>query len=433
MCAGNVIYQNLQQSEDAPYPHNLNNRDKEYSPEDCVSYVKELLRTGHTWNSGVRRYVSLQFRGTILYSYIIRFMTGLGGEAYKWEKWGLEFIELLDEEFKVTKEGSYQEKGSAFRKSFRIGIMMSHFINHSSLRAQQVHGPYPMSEAIDKCIEISDMAKSMDVPHGTGPAPRYMDIQWEVASVRKPLALAHSAIGSMLGQMKGLCSLKDFKQIATHHGLLDGEDCDPFALMASHYKIAAENELPDATDAPIYWWAYAGNMAMADPKSGFTMGLLRDAMRKAQDAEKARDITLFGADDDPDGSYQLTVKTTAYYFREKEDSFVMPQLVVIDERKEGRGISLKDGEEVLCNLEQAVETYARLFEESSYGSLAHNDTREAEREYGQDFHPGVPSLETLCIRELHKSGCEYAKGESDGAVIHFKAMMAMAAEDKLNH
>ena len=41
-------------------------------------------------------------------------------------------------------------------------------------------------------------------------------------------------------------------------------------------------------------------MAQSDPKSGFALGMLRDAMKKAKELEEARDITVFGASEVPD-------------------------------------------------------------------------------------------------------------------------------------
>jgi hypothetical protein len=60
------------------------------------------------------------------------------------------------------------------------------------------------------------------------------------------------------------------------------------------------------------------------------------------------------------------------------------------------------------------------------------DTAEVEKQHGKDLDKGLPSLETLSIRELHKAGCEFARGETDGAVIQAKAMMmaARAAKDE---
>ena len=51
------------------------------------------------------------------------------------------------------------------------------------------------------------------------------------------------------------------------------------------------------------------------------------------------------------------------------------------------------------------------------------DTQALEMEHGKaSYDHKIPSLETLCIRSLHNSGCSFAKDETDGAVIQYKAM-----------
>ena len=50
-----------------------------------------------------------------------------------------------------------------------------------------------------------------------------------------------------------------------------------------------------------------------------------------------------------------------------------------------------------------------------------NDITETEEIYGEVHQRGLPCLEVLCIRELHKAGCEFVEGESDGTVIQWMA------------
>ena len=61
------------------------------------------------------------------------------------------------------------------------------------------------------------------------------------------------------------------------------------------------------------------------------------------------------------------------------------------------------------------------------GNRALLETQECK--IASEFGPGQDELETLCIRELHKAECEFAAGETDGAVIYCKAMMAAQTED----
>ncbi len=59
-------------------------------------------------------------------------------ECYKFERWAEDFISLADNEFKVTEEGMYDEKGSCFRPSFRIGMMVSRLHSLNSLRGDSI-------------------------------------------------------------------------------------------------------------------------------------------------------------------------------------------------------------------------------------------------------------------------------------------------------
>jgi hypothetical protein len=52
------------------------------------------------------------------------------------------------------------------------------------------------------------------------------------------------------------------------------------------------------------------------------------------------------------------------------------------------------------------------------------DTSDIEKKYGVAEPESIPALETLCVRVLHREECEFAIGETDGAVIYCKAMMA---------
>jgi hypothetical protein len=49
---------------------------------------------------------------------------------------------------------------------------------------------------------------------------------------------------------------------------------------------------------------------------------------------------------------------------------------------------------------------------------------EFEKKVGAFTADGMPSLQTLCVRELHTALYEFAKGELYPAVIQYKAMMA---------
>ncbi len=432
------LYTNLLQ-DSSMNPHNIDCFEDDLSPQDCVDYVKELLQRGYTWNNCVRRYIAIMYKGSIIYGFIEHMMTGIVANGYRHEKWAIDFIDLLDEEFNVKKSGAYEEKGSSFRESFQIGILMSNLHKHEALRGHCVDGAYPMSRSLDLCIELSNMANRLKIgDHFAMYNDAYIEAQWEYATKRKALILAHSNIGSILNTMREIFSPENFKKIIMEYDDffdIPTNDCeydrnfDPYVLAASHYKIAAENELEDAEDAPIYWWAYAGLMARSDPnKSGFTLGMLKDAMRKAREAELARDVNIFGPADQNvchGSSYQTLVTQTAMYFRDKDDSFVLPQIEILDLRRDGKGYLLKVDNEVLCDFEHTLQgSVAEMLKRHD------NELADVQREHGQSFQYGVPTLEVLCIRALHKSGCEFAKGENDGAVIQHKAMMVNMRDEE---
>ena len=105
------------------------------------------------------------------------------------------------------------------------------------------------------CIEISKMANRVEAMYQDSD---YHSTQWEGVCKRKPLALIHSGIGSLLNSLQKVGSPDTFKEIITKLDLFNVEnnDFDPFVLAASHSKIAAESELQDDADTPICWWAY---------------------------------------------------------------------------------------------------------------------------------------------------------------------------------
>ena len=399
------------------------------TPKECVAFMKKLIRNGRSWDTGVRRYCGLMYRGAMLYAGLMRLCAGPAGlaVAYESQKWATEFIESADEEFQVTKNRTYDEMGASFRHSIQIGLKMAFFQTHEALRGNDINGPYSMELSLDLLLDIKLMADQMTCEPMSPNHPEFSHAMTDVAMKRKPLALAHSGIASFLHTINAMLSLEEFKEIAVHHGLIKSMnvDCDPFALIAKHYRIAAENELQDHPDAPILWYGYAANMARSDSKSGFTIGMLRTAMKMATAAEEARNVAIFGVDQrQGTNTYEILTKMVGGYFRGEDASFVMPQLE-IDRGENGNKGILKIGDKVLCD---SFEKYEKHAIENEGGDFRQLDNKETSLKHGQIFE-GMPSLETLCIRALHREGYEYAKGEHDGAVIQHKAMLAMNAEE----
>lgn len=396
------------------------------SPEEVVEYIKEQLQVGKTWDGGLRTFVSLQYRGTIIYAALLRMMDYVA-ESYKFEKWAAFFIKLADKEFKVTEEETYDEKGSCFRHSFRIGMMVSRLHSFNSLRGVKIDGPYPMSGSLHLCVGIVQTAGLVEIPpQDRGELTEYHRIQHDVAWRRKPLAVAHSIIASHLNTLAHVCSREDFHEIVAFHGIIeeeDGELVDPYALIVDQYRLAAKAELPDADEAAIFWWGVGANMARAEEKSGYTLGDLCSAIKMAEECEKARDDGLFGPNLQRGATFETLSKLTADFYKNEPDSFVLPQVEIVTERSRSL---LKVGDEVICEDYEAYEKkeMALFLAKREKQNPKLMDTSNVEKEFGPARDELVPSLETLCIRQLHKSENEFAVGESDGAVIICKAMMA---------
>jgi hypothetical protein len=429
--ASKTFYTNIGQNNTPP------TRGKPASPEACVEFIKSRLEAGATWDIRLRTYVSLQYRGTILYATIIR-LFGMVAEAYRFQQWARTFIDLADEEFQVTKQKAYAEKGATFRQTFRIGMLMSELQSLSVLRGDTINGKYSMEMSFDLCMDIIEVALAMEpftMPgdDSTMTMDNYLRIQHDVAYRRKPLALAHSAIASHLNILQGVFGLEEFEQIAAHHGLIEEEDgsTDPFALIAKHYQLAALNELSDAEHCAVYWWGYAANMAQAKADSGFTLGDLRGAIAKAEKAERERDVRLFGLNPERGGTFETIARLTAEHFNDKADSFALP-LVLLD-RPSQTEARLVVGDQVICyDFRQCEQRSLEIhLNRKGVQQQAAFDTSALYKEFGPDFN--VPSLETLCVRELHKAGCEFAIGETDGAVIASKSAMIAARNESSSH
>ena len=427
--ASNTLFHNM----GVLCPHAVANDKQDPKPTEVVSFIQQQLRLGKTWEGGLLQYVSLHYRGTMLYAFFLQY-NGLIALAYEQVRWAHELIDMADKEFQVSAKGDYEEKGSAFRHSFRVGFLMYEFSLLNHLRKKAYNGPYSMEMSLNLLTEIIDTVSHITVPvhpgGDTADARAYNKTQDEVAYCRKPLALAHSNIAAHLNDIRMDFAPEEFKRIAVHHGLLDDKNdkCDPFALIANHYYLAAQNELPDYQDGAIFWWAYATNMARST-SGNYTVGDLRQAIQSAQAAEKARDVFLFGPNPQKGGSYESIAKFVALHFRDKTDATTLVPVEIV--RQEGAPSILKVADDVICS---DFDRYEQM-EDEQLSSRRHPydellDTAEIQKEHGQDMAREVPSLETLCIRHLHKANVDYARGETDGAVIVYKAMMMMAAQQQ---
>ena len=71
-------------------PNQTSNLCEQVTPAEAVNFIKHQLQAGKSWDDGLRSYVSLQYRGTILFGAIMRF-SGMLSECHEYEKWAEEF------------------------------------------------------------------------------------------------------------------------------------------------------------------------------------------------------------------------------------------------------------------------------------------------------------------------------------------------------
>uniref|UniRef100_A0A7S2LTP3 Uncharacterized protein n=1 Tax=Leptocylindrus danicus TaxID=163516 RepID=A0A7S2LTP3_9STRA len=418
--------------------------DSSNTPEDVLKYCKKMLKQ-ISWNQGMRKFVALQYQGSVLYGVLLRF-TGNVAEALKQMKWGRTFMKLADEAFNVTKDGAFAEKGCSFRASFRIGLSCTELKTHHALRDGSLYiggGSYPVDDEFSLALEIIEMAKNVDLSDfnvgndSDAVTQPILDKIDEVAHYRMPLAYAHGLIAHTLGELNSLIEAGKIPfegwTVLCNNVDLVGPDDDRtiVSVIAEHYRLAAENELPDSLEGSVLWWTYGHYMARSGKcrgdndkeKGGYTLGELRNVIKKAEAARKVRDISLFGPDDCAGGTFEMATKMVASHFHSEDDDFLLPELKYED--KDGKRSMVINGF-TLCEDISNLEKIGREYLANRNGDKQEktkNDTSELEQEHGA-AREEVKPLTTLCIRELHNQDNAIARGEADPALIVSKAMKA---------
>lgn len=106
-------------------PHTPRTQDP--TPQEAVDYMKAQLRTGaKTWEHGIRQYVSMQYRGTLLFSYVLR-LVGQFALAYEADDWAHKFINLADEEFQVSRREHIRKKELPLPQAFVLVFLLAKF------------------------------------------------------------------------------------------------------------------------------------------------------------------------------------------------------------------------------------------------------------------------------------------------------------------
>ncbi|KAL7538032.1 hypothetical protein ACHAWF_005971 [Thalassiosira exigua] len=329
------------------------------SPEDAIAFVKKKLAGGNEWEVEgkglIRKYVAFLYRGTLLSTWMMRMVMGLG-RAQKDIKWARRFVTLADEEWKVTENESYRVHGASFRKSFQVNFLCMELQTAQTLRNWDTPRLEELVYEWNLLQEIITIAKKQPMPTGTLSFDAWM---FYTTFSRKPLAHALSVFGSSMVQMKSHFDL--FMDAMKETGLMDrdrddnllsfiGDESDPNGLLnvnsliAETYKQAALAQLPDDKEAAILWWGYASGLLHA---GDYKLGDLRSAINSAVVASQRID-PLFGSGPDQwKGSvYQKEALLVARYYQDESDDFVLPQLMM-EERADGKLSAVIDGQ-LLC-------------------------------------------------------------------------------------
>ena len=399
--------------------------DASNTPEDVLKYCKKMLKQ-ISWNQGMRRFVALQYQGSVLYGVLLRF-TGNVAEALKHMKWARTFMKLVDEEFSVMKDGAYGEKGCSFRASFRIGLSCTELKTHHALRDGTLYiggGSYPVDDEFSLALEIIEMAKNVDLSEfNTGNdsdavTQPLLDKIDKVAHFHAPLAYVHGLIAHTLGELNsrieaGQIPPEGWTVLRDNVGFVGPEDDrTPVSVIAEHYRLAAENELPDSLEGSVLWWTYGHYMARSGKsrgdndkeKGGYTLGELREVIKKAEAASEARDISLFGPDGCAGGTFEMATKLVTSHFHNEDDDFLLPEMNYED--KNGKRSMVVNGFtlcEDISDLERIGREYLKKMNSHGQGE-SNNDTGEIEKEHGA-AREEVQTLATLCIRYVYSIIC----------------------------
>ena len=312
------------------------------SPEDVVEYIEQQLKSGRTWEKGgLRRFVHLQYRGCILYAAQLRLLGRLMS-ALDHFRWARKFITLATEKFKDQLEGSYDEKGSTFMPCYLVGNVIAETETFIYLRGNDWNlctGSYTVDEALGLLTEIMRLA---ELSTKWEQAADFSGISCDVAYRRMPLAYAHSTIAYTIMKMSNKFQSEDIDPILIRHKLkLPSDPRNYYAIIAEHYRRAAEYEIVDSYNTCSSWWGYAGNMIrsgsvrgdLVPSRTGYTLSELRHAIHKAEEAARScKDSELFATENVQVTSgirFQKQAKCVAQYLSKEDDDTILPQTTLV--------------------------------------------------------------------------------------------------------
>ena len=310
------------------------------SPEEVVEYIEQQLKSGRTWDKGgLRRFVHLQYRGCILYAAQLRLLDRMV-PALDHFRWARKFMTIANESFKVQLESSYDEKGSTFMPCYLVGNLVAEaetFIYLRGINWKPCTGTYTVDDELGLLTEIIRLA---ELSIKWEQAADFSGISCDVAYRRKPLAYAHSTIAYNILNMSNMFQSEEIDPVLIRHKLkLPNDTRNNYAIIAEHYRRAAEYEVDDSSNTSLYWWGYAGTMIRSGSvrgdfavSSGYTLGDLRHAIHKSEEAQRCKDTELFVRESVHVASgiqFQKQAKCVSEYLSKEEEDFFLPETTFV--------------------------------------------------------------------------------------------------------
>ena len=117
------------------------------------------------------------------------------------------------------------------------------------------------------------------------------------------------------------------------------------------------------------------------------------------------------------------VKLLAGHFEDQAESFVFPKLLVCATREETEILEMEGGAVIFDDFQKYWRNELKAMElvKQNTERAKLMDTTELDRKFGKEDKV-MPTLANLCIRNLHKEGAPFAKGQTDGDAIIQNAM-----------
>ncbi|KAL9178915.1 hypothetical protein ACHAXT_011888 [Thalassiosira profunda] len=361
---------------------------KDGTPDEVIAYIKKKLDEGIPWEKGMRKYIAVAYRGTILSAWLTRLVVGLA-PALTHLKWARKFITLADKEWKVTEKGRYEQCGVTFRKSFQVGVLWMELVTAQSLRGNEAPNleeaiyEFGLAQDIINCAMASD-------PPSEGSFEGWV---FYVSFSRKPLAFACSYLGATMTRLRQ----EDpdlLEEVVKKTGIMEGDRDDNLmaflfeqtgeagfsmlSAIAETYKQAALAQLYDDTERAILWWGYTAHVALA---GGYKLGDLRAGINNAVIATQEMDEELLGPCAWKGSTYQKQSMLMARYYQDKRDDFILPRLEM-SKRPDGNLALFVDGQLLVHNFDKDMRIEWKKWKDRNREEDDYLDTTEVEQEHG---------------------------------------------------